>query len=535
MAIDAIPTISLRSGFGEYTLPIGKTFAQMQTAAKLNRIAFAILFGVIATCSVILVAISITWAVSSAMVASFMMIKQIISTFGVANRAPPTNELFPAEKVALLPQLGVASEIPCSGIPTKDGPDSLEWKEELIRSARKSIVLSGCYCGGRVFDSTLDLIKTQMETYPELTCSILSSDVYITVENKDRILALKELFADRFSCVVSPELFPYSSPVTGDFSFSSNHNKILVIDYGSYFMMGGTGLVSSFAEQEGVSEPENIEPKASWFETAVDSIFKMRAFRDMDFVFRSEINGIGTKIYVELSKLIERMRHLQVKEMHVPNSDWQAPALKTCSRFENTVNRTDDMRVTCYASGPDSEGNLFLEELIAQVDAATTSIVVDHLYFHPPERLFEAFVRASNRDVQITVLTNKNGEKSPGSHALYTERSRYYARSLFEGKLKSNIELFEYDVPYTSLHKKLVVIDGKTCLLGSANMGKKSLENLDYEMNLKVESEGFAAEVTKSIEEDKEICIRVPDEEAYKTSFIMDVLAPIQSIPMNIV
>ncbi len=535
MAIDTIPNISLRPGFGEYPLSKGKTFAQMQTAAKLNRIALAVLLGVVAICSVAIAAVSITWAVSSAMVASFMMIKQIISTFGVANRAPPTNELFPAEKVALLPALGSACSIPCSGIPTKDGPDSLSWKEELIRSARKSIVLSGCYCGGRVFDSTLDLIKTQMETYPELTCSILSSDVYITEENQTRIMALKEQFDARFSCVVSPELFPYSSPVTGDFSISSNHTKVLVIDYGSYFMVGGTGLVSSFAEQKGVSEPENIEPKSSWFETAVDSLFKMRAFRDMDFVFRSEINGIGTKIYVEMSKLIERMRHLQVKEMHVPNSDWPVAAERTCSRFENMETRQDDLRVSCYTSGPESEGNLFFEEMIAEIDAATTSIVIDHLYFQPPERLFDALVRASNRNVQITVLTNKNGSKSPGSHALYTERSRYYARSLFEGRPKANIELFEYDVPYTSLHKKLVVIDGKKCLLGSANMGKKSLENLDYEINLKIDSEGFAEEVIKSIEEDKEICIRVPDEEAYKTSLMMDILAPIQSISMNII
>jgi hypothetical protein len=535
MACNTTLNISSLPGFGEYTLPPGKSFIQMQTTAKTQRVAFAILLGVLAVASITLVSISITWAVFASMAFLYVMVKQILDAIGVGNRAPPTNEIFPSEKIASLPKLGEVSSVPCSGFPTSNGPDTQEWKEELIRSARKSIALSGCYCGGRVFDHTLDLIEEQMDLYPELTCSILSSDVYVTPENHEKVDALIARFQDRFSFVMTPELFSYVSPVTNDLSISSNHTKLLVIDYGVYFMLGGSGLTSAFAEQKGEEEPEDLEPKNGCFDAIVDSVFQMRAFRDMDFVFRSDVGGLGTRIYVELCKLTERMRFMTKSEMKTPPSNWEGILPSPCDRFDEKDSLSNGLKVACYTSGPDQVGNLFLEELIVRVENATTSIVIDHLYFHPPERLFKALVDASNRGVHITVLTNKNGSKSPGSHALYTERSRHFARSLFEDRPKENIELYEYDVPYTSLHKKVVVVDGKFSLFGSANMGKKSLENLDYELTMKVESESFATEVLASIEEDKEICVRVPDEEAYKTSFIMDVIAPIQSIPMHIV
>ena len=518
-------------GFGDYALPEGQSFDQMQTAAKAQKIVFAILFGILAISSIALVQISVPLAILISVKFSLLMVKSIVETMGVANRAPPMMDLFPLEKLAELPKLNELCDIPCSGFPTQDGPDSQKWKEELIKSARHSIVLSGCYCGGRVFDQTLNLIAKQMHLFPTLKTFILASEILITNENKTRINEIKNTFSDRFTCLVTPELFPYQSP-TNNFSLTSNHTKALIIDYGAYFMLGGTGIVSSFAEQKGIAEPTNLEVKTGCLGQALETVFKMRAFRDMDFVFHSEINGIGTRLHVEMMKLIERMRHQMSSEIITPTADWPIQMEAICEAFEQIVDKADGLRIACYATGPEQENNPFLEEMVDKTDSAQRSIQIENLYFHPPKQLLNALIRASNRGVNIVILTNKNGSKSPGSHALYTQRSRYHSRQLFEGHPKANITLFEYEVPYTSLHKKIMVIDENTTFIGSANLGMKSLKNLDYEMNLKVESETFATQVAQAIESDKAYCVQVPTEEAHEIPFITPCLSALQYLPM---
>ncbi len=377
-------------------------------------------------------------------------------------------------------------------------------------------------------------MKEQLDLIDTLTITILSSDVMLTADNREHLDQMRKAYGVRFTCIVTPELFPMVSPTTGELAISSNHTKALIIDYGALFMLGGTGIAHCFADQLGIAEPKDLEPKSGCYSNVLDSLLKMRAMRDMDFVFRSEMNGIGTRLYVEMSKMVERMRFRDHGEMKTPEANWPAHSESICQLFEEKDIRTDDMKIACFATGPEQETNQYLEEQIALVDAAETSIVVANLYFHPPKRLFEAFIRAVRRGVKVTILTNTSGSKSPGSHSFYTQRSRYHSRSLFEGKPNSNIELFEFSIPYTSLHKKVMVVDEKYTVLGSGNMGKKSLENLDYEINLKVVSEGFAKNVLHSIEEDKTLCTQVPNEEAYKLSFLTKLASTLQSIPMLI-
>ena len=278
-------------GFGDYNLPEGKTFAQMQSAAKSQRIFFAILMGILAIAAVTLINVSVPFSVLSSAGCSYVMVKMILETFGVGNRAPPMNYLFPAEKLALMPGLTELTDIPCSGFPTLNGPDSQSWKEELIKAARKSIVMSGCYCGGRTFDTTLDLMEDRMRLLPGLKIEIIASSQMITSENQAHLARLGSAFPNQFNCLITDEVFPYVSPTTNTLTLSTNHTKAMVIDYGTYFMLGGSGIVSSWAEQEGTAEPTNVEIKPGCMNKLFDAVFKMRAYRDMDFVFRSEING----------------------------------------------------------------------------------------------------------------------------------------------------------------------------------------------------------------------------------------------------
>lgn len=483
-------------GFGGYLLPEGQSFSQMQTSVKVQKIFFAIFFSALVAISVLIIPVSFPIGLIATALSSYLAIRSILAAVGAFYRGRPTQNLFPNEVEAVLPPLGTLSDKLCSGFATRDGIESHEWKLNLIRAAKHTIFLSGCYCGGKAFDQALDLIQERMRLLPALKASILCSDIYITSENRKRIKELEREFIDRFSAVITPEVFPYLSPVTDTVSLSTQHTKALVIDHGAVFMVGGSGMVSSWSEQRGEAEPIQVENHG----ILVDHILSMKAYRDMDFVFQSpELNGPGTRLYVEMTKLFERFRYDEPKP---PFTGWPARVepIEIPRPFNN-------LKLACYTSGPEQTDTMFLDEVIEQVNKAERRILIGHMYFHPSEKFLQALINASNRGVQITLLTNQLGSRSPGSHACYAELSRYNAKLLFEGIEKPNIEYYEYSIPYTTYHKKVIVIDDTT-LLGSSNIGQKSLESRDYEINFKVESADFANSIGELLEADKQYCVK---------------------------
>lgn len=482
----AIAPLSPPRGFGDYILPQGKTFDQMQLVAKVQKIALAVIFSLLTIASIVLATISLPLGLLATGTCGYFTVQSILSAIGIFHRSRPMNDLFPKEVLSSLPPLGQVSPKPHSGFATSDGVESQEWKLNLIRAAKHHIFISGCYCGGQAFNNALHLIRERMRG-TELKASILCSDWFITTENKKLIAELQNEFPNRFSCVITPEVFPFTSP-TGQFALTTNHTKALVIDYGAAFMTGGSGMVNDWAKQTGKKEPVQFESHGM----ISDLLMKMRAFRDMDFVFQSpELNGIGTRFYVEMMKLFERFRGSK-----------ETPPLPP-QRVEINLpmpRRVEQIKLAAYATGPDNRDTSFLKEIIAQIKNAKTSITIAHMYFHPTKEMLAALQEASQRGVKITLITNKRTVISPGTHLSFADLSRYYA------KLIPNLELYEFKVPYTTYHKKVIVIDGAISLIGSTNIGMKSLQAVDYEFNLKVESEPFAVSIATLLEADKELC-----------------------------
>jgi phosphatidylserine/phosphatidylglycerophosphate/cardiolipin synthase-like enzyme len=136
------------------------------------------------------------------------------------------------------------------------------------------------------------------------------------------------------------------------------------------------------------------------------------------------------------------------------------------------------------------------------------------MYFHPPKRLLRALIDASNRGIGIILVTNRDSGKMPWTHALFAELSRQNWQQLYEGRVKQNVSVFEYDLDFTTLHKKIIVIDGKQIFTGSSNLGKKSLESLDIELDLMMISEELGERVVENIIEDVSRSRLVPEKEA---------------------
>lgn len=398
----------------------------------------------------------------------------------------------------------------CSSIACQNTIESFAWKKELIQAAEHNIVLSGNYCGGEAFDEILSMIKIQLEKKPLLKVVILSSDKFINESNRKKITSLTSIYSDRFQLIESPDIWTIGNKA----KFSTNHSKILSIDYGKYFILGGSGIEDKYAYHDGLIDQRNFAASNSGL---LERILP-RSFRDQDFVFCDEkdYEGVGGRVHLETIQLAYAWMYYNnnskengsvTKEILLDQSiDRSQPIVHTyIDSFHQNPNINQGIETKILFTGPENTNNAFAEELITQFNQAEKRILIDHMYFHPHQDVFDALVSAANRGVAITLLTNGYDENSPMSHQAFGPRNRFnyiaFKNAIHENHQK-NIEIYEFNVPKTTLHKKVIVVDD-TVIAGSSNFGYKSLgPNSDHEINFIAKNAKFAERTLANIQVD---------------------------------
>lgn len=397
----------------------------------------------------------------------------------------------------------------CSSIACQNTIESFAWKKELIQAAEHNIVLSGNYCGGKAFDEILSMIKIQLEKKPSLKVVILSSDKFIDESNRKKITSLTSIYSDRFQLIESPDIWTIGKKA----KFSTNHSKILSIDYGKYFILGGSGIEDKYAYHDGLSDQRNSAASNSGL---LERILP-RSFRDQDFVFCDEkgYESVGGRVHLETIQLAYAWMHYNksqekgsvTEEILLDQSmDRSQPIVHTSiDSFHQNSNINQDIETKILFTGPENINNAFAQELITQFNQAEKRIVIDHMYFHPSQEVFDALVNAANRGIPITLITNGCDENSPMSHKVFGPRNGFNYIGLKDAIHKNhqkNIEIYEFKVPKTTLHKKVIVVDD-TVIAGSSNFGYKSLgPNSDHEINFIAKNSAFAEQTLATIQVD---------------------------------
>lgn len=128
-------------------------------------------------------------------------------------------------------------------------------------------------------------------------------------------------------------------------------------------------------------------------------------------------------------------------------------------------------QVGVACSGPDREQSDLWFALIQAIGEAETSVELSSPYLVPPPTLLFALQLAAARGVRVRIHTN--GPKAEVAVLYHAQRSYY--RQL----LDSGIELYETIDDYN--HSKLLVVDARTVMVGSANMDLRSA-NLNFEI-----------------------------------------------------
>jgi HKD family nuclease len=410
----------------------------------------------------------------------------------------------------------------CSSIATENSADTERWRERLIQSAEHNIILSGNYCAGNDFVKFLSLIRKRIEEKPDLKVIIIA-DTSLIKDGWDSLLKeMTALYPQNFSFVGSHSHWVGFDEVKR----ATNHTKCMVIDYGKYFILGGSGIKDNFTGTglDSLSKEEYLSGKKDLQKEVIEKSsslyidkFLPPEWRDSDYVFcNSQTNNSGKQVYkqalllaLKYDKRLEGV-NLHAAELGVftgqisldpvsPDDSVTLQLLKTkipenistrVPDFDENKKKSTGSQFKLICNESKMAVSPFCEEVISEINKAKQEIVINHMYFHPNEKVLDALASAANRGVKIKIITNRAYESiTEGSPVQYGHAARgkaSYEKLLFltQESARNNLSYFSFAEKKSGLHKKTIVFDQEVVISGSSNLGSKSLNwSCDDEMN----------------------------------------------------
>ena len=124
------------------------------------------------------------------------------------------------------------------------------------------------------------------------------------------------------------------------------------------------------------------------------------------------------------------------------------------------------------ATGPDLRAGSVSDCLAGMLHAARESVVITTPYYVPDAALDAAIRAAARRGVRVTlILPARNDSLIVGA----TSQGFYY------GLLAAGVRLMLFEGGL--LHSKIMTVDGRMAMIGSANLDRRSFE-LNYEVSM---------------------------------------------------
>lgn len=133
------------------------------------------------------------------------------------------------------------------------------------------------------------------------------------------------------------------------------------------------------------------------------------------------------------------------------------------------------------ATGPDLRAGSVSDCLSGMLHQARERVVITTPYYVPDAALDAAIRAAARRGVQVTmILPARNDSLIVGATS----------QGFYDGLLDAGVQLMLFDRGL--LHSKIMTVDGRMAMIGSANLDRRSFE-LNYEVNMGVFDPDFIA------------------------------------------
>lgn len=147
-----------------------------------------------------------------------------------------------------------------------------------------------------------------------------------------------------------------------------------------------------------------------------------------------------------------------------------------------------DHVVQLVPSGPDQHSAVMHQLLFAAMSLAQESICIITPYFVPDSAMVLAFQSAAYRGIQVRLII-----PSCSDHRWVLWAGRSYYGEL----LRAGVEIFEHDS--TMLHSKVMIVDERWAMVGSANMDERSFR-INFELTTLLYSDAIARELFRDFE-----------------------------------
>lgn len=402
--------------------------------------------------------------------------------------------------------------------------EMLEWDLEFIANAKESIEFSPNFTGGDVFQKIMHAFEKKMQQCPDIQIYMLAAPPLLEKADVEMIARFKKEYPCNFHFQYTESIF---APLPDYLTFD-NHVKCLIVDE-HYYSVGGTNF-DEFQCVEGTQAPSRRAAE----------IFARKnipgAMRDQDIVGRGSLAVPLREMFYKLFALWDQ--YMTTFQLIKDPDYFTNTAYKTLSgpkpyvsRFETSYALRAVPSIKMLTSVPMEAMNAITDEYVDLINKAQEKIVIANLYLNPHETIFEALLNAANRGVRIEIITNGYWDFSPNFGALlgWANRSNYvpfyYGRTFHFWQQSDvaatplkNTQIFEFQVPDTFLHKKVMIVDNRYSVVGSYNLGKRSHYG-DYELNVMIDSAQVATDFIKVIERDKTFSHEVKLDDAIRWYF----------------
>jgi cardiolipin synthase len=231
-----------------------------------------------------------------------------------------------------------------------------------------------------------------------------------------------------------------------------DHRKMVIID-GSLAFLGGFNVGDEYS---------GLAPRPY-------------RFHDVGF----SISGSAVYELVSIFSETWLMEGGEFPEFPLPRNDENSPLIQD-----------EQGNVTIVSGGPLNRRSAIRGAFLFNIAAASEEILIATPYFIPDPPIIRSLLRAQRRGVRVRLLLPARSD---------IPLVRLLGRTFYSVLLRGGIELSEME--YEILHAKVMLIDGKQAVIGSANLDQRSFHR-NFEINLIIDDEAFGTQIQSKLLED---------------------------------
>jgi cardiolipin synthase len=215
-----------------------------------------------------------------------------------------------------------------------------------------------------------------------------------------------------------------------------------------------------------------------------------------------EYSGVSTSLYWrDLGVRIEGPAVKELSRLFCESWQSETSSMPLCSNDIGQAAYSGSDEIAIVSGGPHHNRSRIRAAFRMAIAGATETIKIQTPYFVPGPRFIRALLRSAKRGVNVQLIL-------PAKIDLLLVG--LVNRSSYATLIKGGIEVFERGG--TILHGKVMLIDGRWSVIGSANLDQRSFHR-NYEVNVLVSSPTFGEQVDEMFEDDLALSRRISLEE----------------------